>query len=100
MHSACSLASMAPLNPPAEWLMLSHFTDEGAQRQVFIYSRSHSCKCGHEIQAQLCLPALSGSPLAHRTPSSLQEYGSHGACVCVVGTGSHGVRRAYTGVVR
>lgn len=42
MHSACSLASMAPLNPPVGWLVLSHFTGKGAQRRVLVCPGSHS----------------------------------------------------------
>ena len=48
-------------------------------------SRSHSCECWLENQAQLCLPVLGYPPPAHRNSSSPKERGRHKARVCVVG---------------
>lgn len=79
MHNACNLACIVSINPPARWVLLSHFTNEEAQRHALTCSRSHSCKCWHEIQTQLCLPALGSSSHKYTQQTSLaQSWGGGG----------------------
>lgn len=73
---AVALSGTVPLN---------HLLSRTLRDMQSTCSRSHSCECWLENQAQLCLPVLGYPPPAHRNSSSPKERGRHKARVCVVG---------------